>query len=39
MKITITLKGKPSKKLADAILESWEYSEIVSVEYTDLPKL
>ena len=39
MKITITLESKPSRKLTEAILESWEYSKIVNVGYTDLPKL
>jgi hypothetical protein len=35
-KITITLDGKPSRKLTEAILESWDYySKIANVEYSD----
>jgi hypothetical protein len=34
-KITIALDGKPSRKLTEAILESWDYSKITNVEYSD----
>jgi hypothetical protein len=34
-KITIALDGNPSRKLTEAILESWDYSKITNVEYSD----
>jgi hypothetical protein len=34
-KTTITLDGKPSRKLTEAILESWDYSNTANVEYGD----
>ena len=38
-KITITLDGKPSRKLTEAILESWDYSKIANVEYRNFRQL